>query len=272
MNTKYSNIALLLIISIITIGVLVTGDISPILYDTFVPYEGAVKNVDLYGYNLTVNDIDTNSTKLDFVMNKNDSTGAVPFLNVRSGDGVFNCPSCIQNFVKLEPTIDQGGTSGFYALWIDVNAVGMGSGSKRLLNFEVNSTPRFLVGLDGSIQTNNGTGGTVMNFLSSSGDLSVTHDGKSTKLRPGGGVVVTTNDYAFTSLSYPNVGFKFAGGGGGNMQVTGLTGSPQINLSIGGEIQTTGLSNDGVGRLVCIKTGGQLGTCVISGMGTCTCT
>ena len=51
------------------------------------------------------------------------------------------------------------------------------------------------------------------------------------------------------------------------------TATPIMSLNVVGEVNITGISNDGIGKVVCIKSDGNLGTCssVVSADGTCTC-
>jgi hypothetical protein len=51
------------------------------------------------------------------------------------------------------------------------------------------------------------------------------------------------------------------------------TNNPGAELHVVGEANITGISGDGVGKVVCIKSGGNLGTCssVVNATGGCTC-
>lgn len=61
-------------------------------------------------------------------------------------------------------------------------------------------------------------------------------------------------------------------GAGGNLYITPLASSNRVNITQG-ELWIGGISRDGTGKAVCIKSNGDLGTCTnaVGASGTCTC-
>lgn len=65
----------------------------------------------------------------------------------------------------------------------------------------------------------------------------------------------------------------FNGGGNGSIDVRGLDGAQKIMLDLTGELKFTGVSSDGNGKGLCVKSDGNIGTCstALNASGVCTC-
>ncbi len=130
-------------------------------------------------------------------------------------DAEMTASSGSQTFFYIEPEIQQTGTAGYNALYIKCKETSTGSGSKRVLNFEVddgvNPLPRFLVTNTGALQAKSETGTRYFIWDSSTAEATFDNGPTSVVLNASNGLEVTTNNYAFVAASYPLAGFLFSG-------------------------------------------------------------
>jgi hypothetical protein len=85
--------------------------------------------------------------------------------------------------------------------------------------------------------------------------------------------LVGGNDYAFRYSGDEDGGMYFNGGGNGSVDIRGLDGVQKFMFDLTGEFKFLGVSGDGTGKALCVKSDGNVGTCTnaVGASGTCTC-
>lgn len=133
---------------------------------------------------------------------------------------------------KILPTVNQSGSAGYTGLLVNVTETATGSGTKKLLDLQVDGVSKFFVDSTGAVTSNVGTSGTTANFTSpSANQFTVGYDSTNKTIVNVSNAGMTTFTAAGTTP-----GFNFTGGNVG----IGVT-APAYPLEVNGTAKMTKL-------------------------------
>ena len=199
----------------------------------------------------------THSTILTFEQDADIASGDVYDFNPSAGSQL-TASSGMQNFMTLQPDINQSGTATYRGLFMDITQTATGGTLNAPIFIQVDGTPIFALFSGGSFNAGNGTA--VMSWVPGNSDLSLT-DGSTTYIYTATrGIEVPVGEYAFVAatfvlggLKFTTLGFEFvdiagntqfsidaAGAGAGNVVIGAGLAGVDYSLTFNGE------TNDGV--------------------------
>jgi len=133
----------------------------------------------------------TNAGLLTFALNTDVSSGHV-FDFTSDANIEMTSSSGVQRFFSINAKVNQSGTAGYVGLYVNITETALGSGSKRILDFSVGGSSKFIVQQSGTsgVATCIGTGG----YFAAAGIVATGDIGSM-----GAGTTVMTNSIANVS-------------------------------------------------------------------------